>query len=541
MSDPTSLTKTGLAKKLTQAVSYGLSGGWFTPEMPLNPQQQQTAGRRYDYLPGFNISTQPRRDSGIDFFQLRNLAGYYDILRIIIDKRKDQICSFDWSIVPSDAQVGVIPDDETKAKIDYVSEFLRTPDGRLSWSRWLRMLCEDYIVLDGIALWPIYEGKKLKRIETIDPATIKLVIDESGRRPEPPYPAYQQVLHGVPTSDYQKDELLYFISNPASNRLYGLSKVEQVVITIQIGLRREISQLQFFTEGNLPAAIVGVPDTWTPVQIAQLQQAFDAMLAGNTAERARLKFIPGDASKIMQLRSEEATLKAEFDEWIVRILCFNLGISPQPFTKQMNRATAQTAQEEARDEGLGPSLSFLKEVMDTIIHKALKVEGVEFKWNMEQDTDPATQATIDDTYIRNGTWSIDEVRQRQGLEATGMGNAVYLPTGPVPLKAFVDGTAPNLQVSVAPQAGKGNEPNKALPAPSGSSGGSAPGAPKTNGGAPASTPRGASAKPKALPNLNARQQPEDTKIKGGISAKFTKGGGAGSSRPFRRNPRIFKY
>ena len=102
MNDPRALVPTSLNKRLTQAMTYGLSGGWFTPELPLQPQHPETAGRRFDYLAGYNIATKPRRDSGIDFLSLRNFAQYYDICRMLIEKRKDQIVNFEWSIAIKD-------------------------------------------------------------------------------------------------------------------------------------------------------------------------------------------------------------------------------------------------------------------------------------------------------------------------------------------------------------------------------------------------------------------------------------------------------
>lgn len=466
MNDPQALTRTPLRKRLTQVVSYGLSGGWFTPEMPLQPQHQETAGRRFDYQPGYNISTRPRRDSGIDFQSLRNFAQYYDILRMLIEKRKDQIVNFEWSIVPSDKdkKAGAGQSDAEDTICDQITAFLKKPDGRKPWNQWLRCIVEDFLVLDGVAIWPVYQGMQLKSLELVDPATIKIVIDESGRRPEPPFPAYQQVLHGVPTADFMKDELHYFIGNPASNRVYGLSKVEQALITIQIGLRREIAQLQFFTEGNVPAALAGVPDTWNSNQIEIFQKAFDGMMQGDTGNRRKIWFVPGDVSKnIKELRSEEATLKGEFDEWIIRLLCFVFGVTPTPFVKQVNRATAESAAEEAREEGLGPTLQYIKDIMDDIIRNCMRIQGYEFQWSTETDVDPTSQSQIDDLYIRNGTLSVDEVRQQKGLEALGVENMVYLSTGPVPLKMFVDGSAPNLQPKeppTPPGGDKGDKPSK---------------------------------------------------------------------------------
>jgi Phage portal protein len=451
MADPRSLVRTPLMKRLTQAVTYGLTGGFFSPQAPLQPQHQETAGRRLDYLAGFNIATKPRRDSGIDFQTLRNFAKFYDLLRVLIEKRKDQIANFDWSIVPTDEAVAAGEDtDVLNERAAAAMKFLKYPDGRQKWNTWIRALIEDMLVLDAVTVWPVYDGTRIKRLETVDPATIKIVIDESGRRPEPPLPAYQQVLHGVPTSDYQAGELLYFISNPSSDRIYGLSKVEQIVITIQIGLRREMSQLQFFTDGNIPAALAGVPQNWNMSQIQAIQTAFDALLQGDTASRRRLWFVPGDTAKnIHEFRSEDSTLKAAFDEWLMRVMCFTFGISPTPFINQVNRATAFTAQEEARDEGLGPTLTFLKGMMDAIITQAMKLEGVEFKWSMEPENDPQTQSSIDDQMLKNGSRSLDELRQRDGLEPYGIGAMVYLPVGPVLVSTLIENKG------MPPQAGGG--------------------------------------------------------------------------------------
>lgn len=449
--DARSLTPTGFTKRLTQAVTYGLQGGYFSPQNPPIPQQQETAGRRFDYLTGYNIATRPRRDSGIDFQTLRNFAKYYDILRLLIEKRKDQIVTFGWSISPTDAAANAAKKDTALAdalaqRCAAAQKFLRYPDGRMSWNVWLRSLIEDMLVLDAIAVWPVYQGPQLLRLERIDPATIKLVIDESGRTPEPPLPAYQQVLHGIPTADFLKDELLYFISNPASDRVYGLGKVEQALVTIQIGLRRETSQLQFFTDGNVPAALVGVPETWPAQTIKQFQETFDSILAGDTGARRKIWFVPGEAAKNMkEFTSEEALLKTPFDEWIARILCFLFGIAPTPFIAQVNRATAESAEDTARDEGLAPTLMFMKDIMDFILAQTMKLDGIEFRWDMEEENDPHTQAQIDDLKVAKGIIGIDEIRQRDGLKPLGVAPMIFLASGPVPVSMYVDGTAPNLQ------------------------------------------------------------------------------------------------
>lgn len=465
MADPRAIVPVPLTKRLTQAVNYGLSGGWFTPEFPPAAQQPGTAGRRFDYLAGYNISTRPRRDSGIDFQTLRNFAYYYDILRLMIERRKDQIATFEWSITPTDEALDAGEDtDDLNERAAAATKFLKYPDGRQTWNTWLRAVLEDMLVLDAVAIWPVYKGRQLLRLEYIDPSTIKLILDESGRRPQPPYMQYQQVLHGVPTADFMQDELFYYISNPTSNSVYGRSKVEQILATITLGMKRENSQIAYFTDGNVPAALVGVPDSWPAQTIAQFQNAFDAMLQGDLAARRKLIFVPGEAAKNMkEFKSEESLLKTPFDEWIIRIICFNFGISPTPFVNQVNRATAYSAADEARDEGLGPTLMFLKDMMDDIIVKCLRLEGIEFTWEMEPETDLDVQSQIDDRQLKNGSRSIDELRQRDGLDPLGIGQMIYTSSGAIPISMFKDGTAPGLQPPPAPVVASPTDPKDKPP------------------------------------------------------------------------------
>jgi hypothetical protein len=60
------------------------------------------------------------------------------------------------------------------------------------------MLIEEMLVIDATTIYPRYtKGGGLYSLDIIDGATIKPLIGEDGRAPEPPDPAYQQILKGV--------------------------------------------------------------------------------------------------------------------------------------------------------------------------------------------------------------------------------------------------------------------------------------------------------------------------------------------------------
>jgi hypothetical protein len=495
----------GLLKRLTQRIAQrGLTGDFFSPEKPQVPLQPQTIGRRFDYPTGYNLWIQPRRDSGFLNQDLKNFARYYDLVRLVMQTRMDQVTAIGWSIVPMEDQKGKPVKSADQKVIDDLTSFWRKPDGRLYFRGWLRAMMNDSFTMDGMCLWPVFKGKNLAALERVDAATIKMIIDNSGRLAEPPFPAYQQILHGVVANEYRKDELLYYMENPQNDTVYGFSRIEQAMMTIQIGMRHEVSQLQFFTEGNIPDALASVPDSWTAEQIRDFQQWWDDMLAGDTAQRRHLKFIP-DAIKVLQTKPYEAILLPEQSEWVARVLCYAFSVSAQPFIKQQSRGAqaAESSAEMAQEEGLEPYLTFLEETITDIIHNVQGAEDFQFKFEVKEEVDAASQATIDDVYVKDGIVSIDEVRDRLGKPQLGIGNMIYTPTGPIPIADILNGTftPPGVQQPEAEP-----DPND----PNAGAGGGPPGAPSSpapGGKPPVAGPPAVPGRPGAPPAPRAAAKP----------------------------------
>jgi hypothetical protein len=421
----------GVIARITQGVRWALSGKdpttFFGPGQPLQPQAQEVArGRQFDFPVGFNQVPTPRSTEGVTFAQMRNLADGYDLLRLVIETRKDQVEALEWSVKPKDEKAK--PDDRCKQ----VADLLASPDKEHPWSLWLRMLLEEVFVIDAPAIYPrMTRGGGVYSLDLVDGATIKRVLDLQGRTPVPPDPAYQQILKGLPAVDYSRDELIYMPRNPRVNRVYGYSPVEQIIMTVNIALRRQISQLQYYTEGNIPEALIGVPEDWTPDQIKQFQEYWDSLLEGNTAARRHAKFVPGGMEPTFT-RGEGGGLKDEMDEWLARIVCFAFSVNPTPFIKQQNRATADNAAEQAWTEGLVPLMKYLKGVFDLIVQKFLGFDDLQFAWTDSEEVDPLTRAEIDKIYLDGKVLHPDEVREGLGKDPlTAEQKADMTPPAPV--------------------------------------------------------------------------------------------------------------
>jgi hypothetical protein len=132
-------------------------------------------------------------------------------------------------------------------------------------------------------------------------------------------------------------------------------------------------------------------------------------------------------------------LMDQFDEWLARIVCFCFSLSPQPFTKMMNRATAQTANEQAQAEGLVPILDYISGVLTFFVDRYLGIKDIEHSFLDDEEADKLKQAQIDKIYASYGKESVDEQRTRDGQDPIGLGPMVFTATGPVPLTPFLKG------------------------------------------------------------------------------------------------------
>lgn len=408
----------GLVARVAAGLRYALTGDapqeWFGPMTPpapavtpANAESAGVAGRQFDYRTGINVDFRPRSGEAVGFPELRAFADNLDLLRLVIETRKDQLCASQWVIQPRG--------DKTKpdARCDEAMTFFRMPDGEHGWEDWLRMLLEDLFVIDAPTLYVRKtRGGKLYALEPIDGSTIKRVIDATGRTPVEG-PAYQQILKGVPAVDYTRDELIYKPRNLRTNKVYGYSPVEQIINTVNIGLRRQLMTTNYFTEGTVPDALAGVPESWTVEQIKVFQQYWDELLSDDMASRRKLKFVPGEISKNFH-ETKQPPLKDLFDEWLARIVCYCFSIDVTPFVAQVNRSVAETNREQSLAEGRAPIEQWVKSMIDMSLAKFFGWADLEFVWQEGEIVDPIKRAERHKLYVEAKVLHPDEVRSELG-------------------------------------------------------------------------------------------------------------------------------
>jgi phage portal protein BeeE len=394
---------------------------WFGPLQPIFPiAPPGVASRQTDYPSGYNLNTVSRVYKPVDFHTLRAMAENWDLLRLVIETRKDQAKRLHWSLQPKNRHTKKDVSEQTQR----VTQFFKKPDGFHTFSEWLGMLLEDLFVIDAPAVYKQRNrGGKLTALYPIDGATLNPVIDSFGRTPLPYkqggktiYPvAYQQILKGYPAVDYSVRDLIYKPRNVRSNSFYGYSPTEQIIATVNLALRRQAFTTAYFTEGNIPDAIANVPDTWSPDQIKAYQKYWDVYFGGSEGARRKVKFMPGGTGANFH-QTKEPDLKAEFDDWLSRVVCFAFSVSPNSLIKQTNRASGDTQKASAEEEGLVPIMAWVKELIDDVIDTELEAPDVEFIFGREDSVDESAKATILDGQVKLGIKSLNEARIEVGID-----------------------------------------------------------------------------------------------------------------------------
>lgn len=424
------------------SVNFDPSGaGWFGPLAPLKPiAPREVAGRSWDFPVGYNLNSSPRQYEPISFETLRSLADSYDPLRLVIERRKDQMVRLPWKIrkrhdegKPGRAQVSAA----TRARIDDVGRLFRRPSHDRTFRSFMRELLEDLFVTDNASIYLRRDGGgNLIGLGNLDGATIKRVIDNWGRTSEPAiagrslpahfeqigyteyqgiaYPTtHQQILKGLPAVNYTALDLISKPFNPRPGHAYGLSQVEQVAMTVAIAMRRTSSQLEYYLEGNVPAGIFSLPESWTVDQVAQFQDWWDSLFVGNLGLRRQLRFVSGNGK---YQAFAEPPLKAEVDEWLSRIICFAFSYPPSALVALSNRSIAEQHDRTAEEEGLEPLKQWFAEIANEIIELHLGHDDLEFAWIEEDEIDQEKQSEILTRYAESAILTINQVRERLGEE-----------------------------------------------------------------------------------------------------------------------------
>lgn len=384
------------------------TSGSFGPGAPMNPYfgySQRT--RAMDYPHGVNISTRSRASWGrVNFDVLKALIDAYDVARMCINHKIDEIRSMELMFQPADG----VKDDVDEA-IDVAKLVLAYPDRELPYESWVSKWLENALKYDAAPLYRRrnYDGDIIG-LEVVDGKTINPYIDANGRRPIAPAPAYYQTVHGVVADWLTVDDIIYVPFRPQEDSPFGLAPIESILLTANTDIRFQWHFLQMFTEGSVPAGFIKVPpDVSAPDQIAEWQDYWDAMVMGDQAKMHQLVAVPADSDYI---GTKPAAFDSKFPEYLMTRTCAAFGVVAQDLslTGDVNRATGETQVDIQFRVNTLPWVRYVEGILTRYLQHDL---GLPVKVSLDtgrNKEDRLVEAQAHKLYVDMGAESPDEVR-----------------------------------------------------------------------------------------------------------------------------------
>lgn len=455
-------------------------GRVFGPGRPVEAVWEEGTPRLFEYPPGINLVSTPRAGFGLaPFGMLRNLAGMCKEIRLNIELIKRQVRGLEWKILPMDQEVTPVNGGsglEVNPEVRRVREFFECPDGMYDFDAWVNMLIEEVLVTDAVTLWPTFtHGSTLTpspspwkgeggRMELVDGTTIRPLLDVRGRSPEPPVPAYVQMIHGMPLGMYSRERLIYRPLNTAVNSPYGSSPIEWFLLAVNLAMRRDVFHVAMFTEGNVPEALVGAPSSWSQDQVDTWQTYWDALVSGNVKGQRRMHWIPLEGSRsgvpVYEFRRDDLGV-TERDKWLMQVACWAFGNAPSEFGLAPGeglggKGYGESMQNVQYRSMIYPVAQYLKRLFDYVIRVWLGSK-MKFMWvGLEPQEDRLQQAQIDQVYIQSGVYTEGYVQERLGIPRE------YRPTltpGPSPFQGEGEASSQPFPWASAGSAGGEGEPS----------------------------------------------------------------------------------
>lgn len=514
------------------------SDGAFAPAPPIipTPVDQPPPGGQYpgprwwQYRQAWNLPTPPGTE-GLklaSFDQLRTLSEKYSVARACLDLRMEEIRGLEWSVVLTTNAAKAYRGDsstmrELGGKIAEFTRFFRRPDPDFwNFDSFMNAFLEEIFVYDALSV--IFRpkfgsffgmggrgllGSDLDSLRLVSGPTMRPLIDLHGGKPAPPAPAYQQFLYGVPRSDYMTiamgtdiddsglagaevnafdaDIMLYAPYWPRRESPYGFPPVERALLPIISGIQKQEFQLDYFTEGSVPAVYISPGDnSITPTQIAELQSALNA-IAGDVAYHQKVVVLP-PGSKVQPQRPVD--LSDGFDLLVQTQVCMAFDVQPIELGILPNIGGASAgaegggtasgvrfASQESRNlksrKSTKPLLKFICDIFNYVIQDICHEKDLKFQFEgLEDDEDRQAITDLGVEQIQNGISSIDEIRERLDLPPWGMPETsepiIITQQGPVPFSM-----APQLLQAQLTGNGQAND-NSKLPSARRGTGGTNP-------------------------------------------------------------------
>jgi phage portal protein BeeE len=406
------------------------------------------------YKPPFGY---PRKDNVPLIRQLAMNPYVYSVIRTLCD----EVASTKWSIRLKE-DVDMTPRLEEAKK--EIMMFLNNPNkNKESFETLLRAATKDLLELDsGVWVKVFNEFGELKQVFARDGGTFlknpdihgymgnraayvkPLPVEFSTVQPTSPdwqvsfqryrmsydevaaYYQYGWTAASLPVP-FGRQEIVYFMANPQSNSIYGISPVQILADIVTSLIFGSYYNLDFYQNNNMPEGIISVinADQKSITAFRERMNSVIKKVDESTGFSRKIGFripIVNQEAKFTPFQlTPQAMEIIQQQQWFTKIvwMCFGVTADEMGFTENSNRATGQNQLQVYKRKAVRPLLELFRYHinMEVISEWGDEVfQSLEFHWEDYDLDEEIKRHTLFETQLRIGVTTPEMICEEEGID-----------------------------------------------------------------------------------------------------------------------------
>ena len=329
-------------------------------------------------------------------------------------------------------------DPEVRRQIEVGGEFLDKPNnngGSFRTVFWPFM--KDVLEIDQGVMFKSKVDGKLTELYTYDGSSFLISITPHGILKK-----YYQYSFRFPVSkplEFELDEIIFGVFNKVTEFTpYGFSSLQSVQQEVELMIQATRWNKEFFQNNARPDLMITVP--MKEDQMKRFQSYWEQSVRGKP-HKTLFHNVEGTDIKFMSMTNKDMEW-LEGQKWYFHLIFGAYGLSPQEagFYEESNKSTSESQERVSARNASRPYMDFLAERINMDIFPDLfEVPLVKFRFVPKDDSKDAEEHKQHLEKLREGVYTINEVRAMEGLEPVEWGDEPVKQSSPLDQNDEEDG------------------------------------------------------------------------------------------------------
>lgn len=374
--------------------------------------RQQYAGLTTDHSAARGTHT-TRRSGVLSFDTMNRIYDTNGLVRAVVDTKVRQMVGLDWDVTVRKEKRFVAP-----ALLDLVRDLFRKANlNGEDWTVLMTKMLHDLYVLDAGVIEKVRNpmGRPVELV-ALDGSTISPAVDDHLR-----ITGYtQEVKDATGTKrvvEFAPEDLVYMMANPTTQRVWGHSPLESIVVEVGADIYAMNHNAMNFTDGVLADNIL-VLGKIGKMALEQTRAFFDV-----NKGRGHLLPIVSDlddpqGAKLLNLRQTNRDMEfIQFEQWLFQRVCAAYQVEPsqvimlQPLA---TKATSETQDDIHKSKSLGPEMAIIAAKFTEEVCAEFH-DQMQFEFVQSAKLDDKSAAEVWGLRLRAGV-PLNQLREENGEE-----------------------------------------------------------------------------------------------------------------------------